>query len=583
MLLVAGSTNPSYGQKRSRITGYVTDAKHYPVIDAILMVDDKQTGIITDENGYYKVRVKDDAKAIGVFSYSLGTLEEAINGRTRINFTFQGSLLEQDFPPGSLTKPEQQEKINIGYGSIDRDKLTTSISKLDGTNPKYASYSSIYDMLQGTVPGVFVNGNNVLIRGITSFFLSNEPLYVVNGIPVASIDDISPQMVKSIEVLKGSASTIYGSRGANGAILIDLYGSPEINNPSFTVPNMVPFVYTREATNIMAKTATLNGTVTANDLSCFVAFEYGETAGYGNKIEAAQSPVAGSSHNIVSAILDGLEPGKTYHFRVVATNSQGSTEGVDIPFTTPGEAPSAKTAPATNISPGAAQLNGTVNPQLLPTIAIFEYGTTSDYGSSAKALQDTLSSASSDVSVVIKGLKAGTTYHYRTVATNEKGTAYGDDTTFTAEYTIGEYVNGGLIFYIDKSGEHGLVCAPSDQSQNALWGSCIPPGAAGKANGTGNRNTADIVKGCQDKGTAAGICNDLELNGYNDWFLPSVDELFLMYSSLHETGLGDFSDSFYWSSTQDSYGAWVVSFFYGSKSNHAREENSIRTRAVRAF
>jgi hypothetical protein len=187
------------------------------------------------------------------------------------------------------------------------------------------------------------------------------------------------------------------------------------------------------------------------------------------------------------------------------------------------------------------------------------------------------------VSAYVTDLKAGTIYHYRIVATNDQGTTYGDDKSFKSEYVIGEHLNGGYIFYVDETGEHGLVCAPSDQDLSALWGNCTPAGAAGKAVGTGIKNTTDIVLGCQAEGIAAKICYDLELDGYNDWFLPSIDELFFMYENLHEKGLGGFEDSYYWSSTQDRHGAWVVSFFYGSRSNHGRIEYSIRTRAIRAF
>jgi TonB-dependent SusC/RagA subfamily outer membrane receptor len=100
--------------------------------------------------------------------------------------------------------------------------MTTNVSKIDGTNPKYASYRTIYDMLRGEVPGVQVNGTSIKIQGASSLMLSTEPLFVVDGITVNSIDDIQPVTVKSIQVLKGSSASIYGSRGANGVILIDL-------------------------------------------------------------------------------------------------------------------------------------------------------------------------------------------------------------------------------------------------------------------------------------------------------------------------------------------------------------------------
>jgi TonB-dependent SusC/RagA subfamily outer membrane receptor len=78
-------------------------------------------------------------------------------------------------------------------------------------------------MLQAD-PSVQVSGRKITIRGINSIN-SNDPLFIVNGIPGSSIDDISPKSVKSIEILKGSNASIYGSRGANGVVLITLTGS----------------------------------------------------------------------------------------------------------------------------------------------------------------------------------------------------------------------------------------------------------------------------------------------------------------------------------------------------------------------
>jgi TonB-dependent SusC/RagA subfamily outer membrane receptor len=80
-------------------------------------------------------------------------------------------------------------------------------------------------MIQGKVPGVDVVGNKITIRGVGSLNLSSDPLFVVDGVAVSSIDNISPREVKSITVLKGASAAIYGTRGANGVILITLIGS----------------------------------------------------------------------------------------------------------------------------------------------------------------------------------------------------------------------------------------------------------------------------------------------------------------------------------------------------------------------
>jgi len=103
--------------------------------------------------------------------------------------------------------------------------MTGTVNKIDGTNPKYASYRNIYDMIRGEVAGVQVMGNSIRIQGVGSLNLSTEPLYVVDGMVVSSIAEIQPYNVKSIEILKGSSASIYGSRGANGVILIKLIGS----------------------------------------------------------------------------------------------------------------------------------------------------------------------------------------------------------------------------------------------------------------------------------------------------------------------------------------------------------------------
>jgi len=91
---------------------------------------------------------------------------------------------------------------------------------VDFQDSPYASFQNIYDMIRGRFPGVEVSGTSIRIMGSSSLNVSTEPLFVVDGVIVNSIDDISPQNVKSIEVLKGPDATVYGTRGANGVIII---------------------------------------------------------------------------------------------------------------------------------------------------------------------------------------------------------------------------------------------------------------------------------------------------------------------------------------------------------------------------
>ena len=130
-----------------------------------------------------------------------------------------------------------------------------------------------------------------------------------------------------------------------------------------------------------------------------------------------------------------------------------------------------------------------------------------------------------------------------------------------------------------------LEAAPSDQSTSAEWG-CYEvsiSGADGTAVGTGEQNTIDIETGCTISGTAADICANLSLGGYSDWFLPSKDELNLMYVNLKLYALGGFADGYYWSSSEfDAYYAWFQ-FFYSGFQLYSSKFNTFRVRAVRAF
>jgi TonB-dependent SusC/RagA subfamily outer membrane receptor len=210
------------GQKTNRkvtITGIVTDASQNPVAGASIFIDQKQTNILTDMEGRYKVKVKPSSEMISVASSVYGASESAINGRTEINFIFSGTAQIRADSPG---KKAGEESMQVGYSSQKKKDLSASVGKVNGQNPKYASYSSIYTMIRGEVPGVQVSGKSITIRGRNSINSGGQPLIIVDGIMTSSLDNITPQMVKSIEVIKDASASIYGTRGANGVIIITL-------------------------------------------------------------------------------------------------------------------------------------------------------------------------------------------------------------------------------------------------------------------------------------------------------------------------------------------------------------------------
>jgi hypothetical protein len=148
-------------------------------------------------------------------------------------------------------------------------------------------------------------------------------------------------------------------------------------------------------------------------------------------------------------------------------------------------------------------------------------------------------------------------------------------------FSVGQNYGGGIIAYVNGTGQHGVIAAATDQGQTewGCYGTSIP--GTNAAIGTGQANTTAIVSGCSTAGIAASICNDLALNGYSDWYLPSLDELEQLY--LQRTMIGGFTYDYYWSSSEyTSDEAWSVYFDNGDPYIISKGWN-VLVRAVRSF
>lgn len=181
------------------------------------------------------------------------------------------------------------------------------------------------------------------------------------------------------------------------------------------------------------------------------------------------------------------------------------------------------------------------------------------------------------------GLLPNTTYYYRAYATNSSGTAYGSELSFnTSSILIGDTFSDGIVFYLDGTGKHGLVCALTNQTNNINWYKTLTfTGATGTAIGTGKSNTNTIVSNQGSGSYAARICYDLSPVG--TWYLPSKDELNLIYLNLKKNGLGNLSNFGYWSSSEIStVNAWYQDFANGNQ-NTGRQGMSIGIRAIKSF
>lgn len=115
--------------------------------------------------------------------------------------------------------------VNVGYGYVDSKSLLNAVSSLNKNDIDFSVYTSMFDLIQGQFPGVMVEGNRIIVRGSKTIYgaESDAALLVVDGIIVSTQDfaNLSPLDVQSVDVLKDGSSSVYGSRGANGVVLVE--------------------------------------------------------------------------------------------------------------------------------------------------------------------------------------------------------------------------------------------------------------------------------------------------------------------------------------------------------------------------
>ncbi len=220
------------------VSGTVTDKSGETVIGAAVMVANSTIGAVTGVDGTYSLQVSPTA-TLEVSSMGYTTQRIPVQGRTRIDVVLSDDAQALD------------AIVVVGYGTARRQDVTGSIVSVGGENLRAVPAGDVTRALEGRVAGVEMTQTNskpgssmqIRIRGQRSLSASNDPLIVLDGMPfMGSLTDISTNDIKSMDILKDAASTaIYGSRGANGVILITTYKGVEGQAPKVSFNSYASF------------------------------------------------------------------------------------------------------------------------------------------------------------------------------------------------------------------------------------------------------------------------------------------------------------------------------------------------------
>lgn len=212
--------------QNKQFTGTVKDKKDgQPLVGVSVALAGTKNGTSTDANGTFKISIPTNG-AVLTFTYiGYKTKNVTVTNETKLSVT-----LDED------ANNLEEVTVNVGYGVVRKKDLTGAVGSVGADVIAAAPVSSALEAIQGRVAGINISSTEgspnaeltVRVRGGGSITGDNSPLYIVDGFPVATIADIAPQDIESIDILKDASSTaIYGSRGANGVILVTTKNSKD--------------------------------------------------------------------------------------------------------------------------------------------------------------------------------------------------------------------------------------------------------------------------------------------------------------------------------------------------------------------
>jgi len=355
---------------------------------------------------------------------------------------------------------------------------------------------------------------------------------------------------------------------------------------SFTTQTTATVSATVSVTSITGTTATGGGTITTDGGASVTSrgLVWGTTSG-----SSTYSVTTGTGTGTYTSSITGLNNGTTYFVRAFAVNSIGTTYGPEVQFATPSTATVASTITST-ITSSTAILGGVLSSTGGATTSVgIMYTTNADFSGTYTTTTISLNANAGTFTSTITGLTAVTNYKARTFATNTAGTTYGPVISFTtpvAPIAVGDFYGGGIVYYVLQSGDngydanvqHGLIAQPQNEidvfsplfagitwNVVALNNNTIS-GAQNSGTLLGRSNTAAIIA---DQGAGTYLfkyVSSLNINGYNDWYVPSLIELNKFRDFLYNPTyiINNTSTHWYWISKNNSNYKWTWGTYVSS-------------------
>jgi TonB-dependent SusC/RagA subfamily outer membrane receptor len=216
--LLLCATAPAWAQTTRPLTGQILDDSGAGLPGVTVVVQNTSLGATTDPDGRFSLNIPGGNNVVLTISY-IGFATQTINVGTQTTLKVNLKSAEKAL----------DDVVVIGYGQVKKSDVTGSIVSVKEEDLKKVPTANVMESLQGRLPGVdIVSGGgsagapvNITVRGNRSINASNGPLFIVDGVQYNSIQDINPNDIAGMEVLKDAASTaIYGARGANGVIIV---------------------------------------------------------------------------------------------------------------------------------------------------------------------------------------------------------------------------------------------------------------------------------------------------------------------------------------------------------------------------